>query len=77
MLFMEKIMQQVGENIAREVLMAFLKYPETEYGSRSMDAMLRRLRRKCEEELGKTLPVQTVRSIGYCFSSPAIILTGQ
>jgi len=76
MLFMETIMDEAGKNIAREKLMHFLAYPSTEYGSRSMDAMLRRLRKKCEEELNKTIPVQTVRTIGYCFSSPAIILRG-
>lgn len=76
MLFMETIMDEAGTNITREKLMHFLSYPSTEYGSRSMDAMLRRLRKKCEDQLHKTVPVQTVRTVGYCFSSPAIILRG-
>jgi len=76
MLFLETIMDAAGKNIAREKLMHFLAYPSTEYGSRSMDAMLKRLRKKCEDELHKTVPIQTVRTVGYCFSSPAIILKG-
>ncbi|MFK5947298.1 MAG: response regulator transcription factor [Methylococcales bacterium] len=76
MLFMQIVMAQAGQNISRETLMECLKYPLNEYGSRSMDSMLRRLRKKCEEKLLKTLPIQTVRTVGYCFSSPAIILDG-
>ena len=73
---METLMKQSGENISRETLIKTLKYPLNEYGSRSMDAMLLRLRKKCEKILQKSIPVQTVRTIGYCFSSSAIILNG-
>ena len=76
MLFMETLMAQAGETISREVLIKILNYPLDEYGSRSMDAMLRRLRKKCEQSLDNSIPVQTVRTLGYCFSSAAIILNG-
>jgi len=74
MLFMETLMREPGKHIARKDLMHRLSYPMNEYGSRSMDAMLRRLRKKAEMSLDKSIPIQTIRTVGYCFSSSATIL---
>ena len=76
MTFMAALMSCAGENVSRQTLNEILNYPSDEYGNRSMDAMVRRLRKKSAQELQENLPVQTVHAIGYCFSSPAIVLTG-
>ncbi len=76
MAFMNELMSSAGKNISRQSLLKTLEYPANEYGSRSMDSMLRRLRKKAKQVLYKPLPIQTVHSVGYCFSSPAILLTG-
>jgi DNA-binding response OmpR family regulator len=73
--FMNILMSQAGKNISRQTLLEALTYPSNEYGNRSMDAMLRRLRKKAEQELHKPLPIQTIHAVGYCFSSPATFLT--
>ena len=74
MTFMTPLMSSAGENITRQDLSNILNYSANDYGNRSMDAMVRRLRKKSAQELNEHLPVQTVHAVGYCFSSPAIVL---
>jgi len=74
MIFMDALMSCAGKNITRQALSDTLNYPADDYGNRSMDAMVRRLRKKSAQELDEHLPVQTVHAVGYCFSSPAIVL---
>jgi len=74
--FLSPLMQQPSDTISRITLMHELNYPNDEYGSRSMDSLLRRLRKKVADEMQKELPVQTIRSTGYCFSASAIIMSG-
>jgi len=74
MVFMDALMSCAGENITRQDLSNILNYPADDYGNRSMDAMVRRLRKKSAQELGEHLPIQTVHAVGYCFSSPANVL---
>lgn len=76
MTFMAALMNCAGENVSRQTLNEMLDYQSSEYGNRSMDAMVRRLRKKSAQELQEHLPVQTIHAIGYCFSSPATVLTG-
>lgn len=76
MSFMATLMERAGETVSRQTLNGVLNYSSDEYGNRSMDAMVRRLRKKSAQELQEHLPIQTVHAIGYCFSSPATIVTG-
>jgi len=76
MTFLNLLMQQSGECVTRIELLAELAYSDDEFGNRSMDSLLRRLRKKVMEEMHQELPVQTIRASGYCFSAVSVILTG-
>jgi len=62
--------------VARSRLLDELGYFDDEFGNRSMDSLLRRLRKKVKDEIHKELPVQTIRASGYCFSAMSVILSG-
>lgn len=72
--FLELVMLQVGENVLRESFRKYLGYSSNEYGSRSIDSMVRRLRKKVFTQLSTQLPLQTVHAVGYCFSASAKVL---
>jgi len=72
--FLELVMLQVGENVLRESFRKYLGYSSNEYGSRSIDSMVRRLRKKVFIQLSIQLPLQTVHAVGYCFSASAKVL---
>jgi len=76
MSFLNLLMRHHGDCVTRAQLILELGYSGDEYGNRAMDSLLRRLRKKVLDGLYLELPVQTVRSAGYCFSARAIILTG-
>jgi len=76
MTFLNILMQQSGECVARSRLLDELGYFDDEFGNRSMDSLLRRLRKKVKDEIHKELPVQTIRASGYCFSAMSVILSG-
>ena len=75
--FLELLMSQVGENVLRKALRKSLGYSADDYGSRSIDSMVRRLRKKVLAHLSIPLPLQTVHAVGYCFSAPAQVLGNQ
>lgn len=75
--FLELLMSHVGENVRRKSLRKSLGYTSDDYGSRSIDSMVRRLRNKVLKELNLQLPLQTVHAVGYCFSAPAKVLGNQ
>ncbi len=75
--FLELLMSQVGENVLRKALRKSLGYSSDDYGSRSIDSLVRRLRKKVLNELDIQLPLQTVHAVGYCFSAPAQVLGNQ
>ncbi len=62
-----------GEAVSRTDLLAHLKYGQDTTDSRSLDALVRRLRIKSEPLLGHPLPVRTIYGFGYLFSEPLII----
>jgi DNA-binding response OmpR family regulator len=72
--FLEKLIEQPDATISRQMVIEELGYPTDDYGNRSLDAMVRRLRKKVFEEFNMDLPLQTVHGVGYCFSASAIIL---
>jgi len=72
--FIELLMIQAGKNVTRHLLQAKLGYSDNDYGSRSIDSMVRRLRKKVLATIGTNIPLQTVHSIGFCFSASARII---
>nr|WP_284694603.1 helix-turn-helix domain-containing protein [Geomonas sp. Red32] len=58
-----------GEPVARERILAALGYRDDQYASRALDSLVRRLRRKIEEEAHLPSPLKTVHGVGYCFAA--------
>ena len=73
MQFMECFASNLGKPVLRDTFLAALGYRDDEYASRAMDSLVRRLRRKIEEDLRLPSPIKTVHSVGYCFTAPLII----
>lgn len=69
----EALLTKPHETVSRTEILAAVGYREDTFGSRALDALVRRLRRKIAEETGVELPVQTVHAYGYVFSAPARI----
>lgn len=73
MQFMECLALKAG-TVSRDTFLAALGYRDDEYASRAMDSLVRRLRRKIEEDLRLPPPIKTVHGVGYCFTAPLVIL---
>jgi hypothetical protein len=56
-----------GNPVSRESIVQALGESFQEYDQRRLDTQMRRLRRKVEEACGLTLPVTTLRGIGFHF----------
>ncbi|NYT79792.1 PAS domain S-box protein [Alcaligenaceae bacterium] len=63
-----------GECVTRKTIIEALGKDFLDYDQRRLDTQMLRLRRKVNETCGQPLPVNTLRSIGYCFYEPAQIL---
>lgn len=63
-----------GECVTRRTIVEALGEDFLEYDQRRLDTQMRRLRRKVAEACSQTLPVSTLRSIGYRFYAEARIL---
>lgn len=72
MIIMEHLSRKDGETAERDELISLLKYDTLGPESRSLDALLRRLRRKAEG-CGLDLPLVTVRGLGVRFTSQILI----
>lgn len=59
-----------GETVPRPEILSALEYGSNAHGNRNLDTLMRRLRRKVQEEAGQELPVQTVHAVGYVFTAP-------
>ncbi|MBI5121251.1 MAG: response regulator transcription factor [Rhodospirillales bacterium] len=70
---MKRLTSQAGEPVGRVELLASVGYDDADPGNRNLDALVRRLRRKVEEETEQLLPIQTVHSVGYVFSAPVLV----
>jgi len=73
--FLDILMQQANENVTRQYAMKILGYAEDTYGSRSLDSLVKRLRKKVESALDLELPIRTIHAVGFCFSAPSHIVT--
>mgnify|MGYP000344217604 CR=1 FL=1 len=74
LVFLDALMQQSNENVTRQYVMDVLGYSHDMYGSRSLDSLIKRLRKKVESTLDIELPIRTVHAVGFCFSAPSHIL---
>lgn len=66
--------RQQGQAVAREVLAEALGQRPDDYDPRRMEVLVRRLRKKVNEETGLTVPIDTVHGIGYAFTGKVQIL---
>lgn len=67
--FIEALKAKEGEPVSRETLLTTLGYnADGPYGSRALDVMVVRLRKKIKEETGLESPILTVYSFGYSFA---------
>ncbi len=71
--FLEALLKMPGKPVGRDQLITLLGYSDDEYAHRAMDSLVRRLRRKIEDFIHIPSPIKTVHSIGYCFTSSAVI----
>ncbi len=71
--FLSCLGARAGEAILRSELLERLSGGAEPVDTRSLDALVRRLRLKVETTLGGALPVRTVHGVGYLFSEPLMI----
>ncbi len=69
--FLATVMAVPGRPVPRTDIIRALGYSEAGYDPRSLDAVVRRLRRKAEVELGTELPVRAAHALGYVFIAVA------
>jgi DNA-binding response OmpR family regulator len=59
-----------GESVTREAIVRALGEDWFHYDQRRLDTQMRRLRRKVEEACGLSLPLTTLRGVGFRFHAP-------
>lgn len=68
--FIQRLIMRPGSMVPRADLRSDLGYDDDRSGDQSLDALVRRLRRKVEDQTGRPAPIQTVHGQGYLFSAP-------
>lgn len=71
--FVNLLVEHPGEPVSRADIFRALGKREWDVGDRSVDSMVRRLRSKGEEALGRPLPVEAVHGTGYAFAAPVLV----
>lgn len=71
--FLNLLVDRPGEPVSRADIFRALGKREWDVGDRSVDSMVRRLRAKGEEMLGRPLPIEAVHGTGYAFAAPVIV----
>ncbi|TAN72087.1 MAG: response regulator transcription factor [Magnetospirillum sp.] len=67
--FVALLVARPGEPVSRDEIFRALGKRGWDPADRSVDSMVRRLRAKGEEALGRVLPIESVHSIGYAFAA--------
>jgi len=70
----ERLAREPGVTVSRRELVELLGQESTNAESRSLDAAIKRLRRKAMDATSEALPIQTVQSQGFLFSAPVRIV---
>lgn len=73
MQFLSCLAELAGKPVRRDFLSSALGYRDDEYANRAMDSLVRRLRRKVEENCSLPSPIKTIRTQGYCFSASVFV----
>lgn len=71
--FVSLLVERPGEPVSRSAIFKALGKREWDAGDRSVDSMVRRLRAKGEEALGRELPIEAVHGTGYAFTAPVVV----
>jgi two-component system, OmpR family, response regulator len=75
-IFVSLLVEQPGEPVSRSAIFKALGKREWDAGDRSVDSMVRRLRSKGQDALGRELPIEAVHGTGYAFTAPVIVRQG-
>ena len=67
---LQKVAEQPGAAVSRQELARSLGHDPEHYDYRRIEILVRRLRNKARETLGKDLPLETVHKLGYAFTAP-------
>lgn len=67
-LVLKELAKSVGHGVGRELLIHCLGHNPQYYDWRRMEALMRRLRNKCEDLLGCSLPLRSVHGVGYALT---------
>jgi DNA-binding response OmpR family regulator len=66
---LQRLAHQPGAVVSRQDLATSLGHDPDAYDFRRMEILVRRLRQKVKTSLGIELPLETVRKIGYAFTT--------
>lgn len=69
-IFISLLVRSPGEPVSRDDIFHALGKRQWDPGDRSVDSMVRRLRAKGEDALGRGLPIEAVHGTGYAFTAP-------
>jgi DNA-binding response OmpR family regulator len=72
--FVSLLVSKPGEAVSRNDLFAALGKRTWSPDDRSVDSLVRRLRAKSEQTLGRPLPIEAVHGVGYAFAAPVVNL---
>jgi two-component system OmpR family response regulator len=67
---LQKVADKPGVAVSRQDLAQCLGHDPDHYDYRRIEILVRRLRNKATELLGKELPLETVHKLGYAFTAP-------
>jgi two-component system, OmpR family, response regulator len=71
--FASLLVARPGEPVSRDTLFSALGKRSWDPADRSVDSLVRRLRAKGEQALGRPLPIEAVHGIGYAFTAPVTV----
>jgi two-component system OmpR family response regulator len=71
--FVALLVRSPGEPVSRDDIFQALGKRQWDPGDRSVDSMVRRLRAKGAEALGRDLPIEAVHGTGYAFTAPVAV----
>lgn len=74
--FVSLLVERPGEPVSRAAIFKALGKREWDAGDRSVDSMVRRLRAKGAQALGRELPIEAVHGTGYAFTAPVTVKQG-
>lgn len=72
--FLELLAATPGTSVPRGILLQHLYNRHDEYTSRSLDALVRRLRSKIQAATGISQPIKTDHAVGYCAAANLLLI---